>query len=137
LLVGERDNRRVSNGDQVSRTALALKRSKSVDFTGYWQLAPLQRVRGKVEFDGLERVSSQTLLDMLEVPQRSRTAGTYRRLAKLMAELDWTAVRVRDLTRGGYKEQVRGYVRDVPSAMDHIGQATRRREKLLPSSDVT
>ena len=75
-------------------------------------LAPLQRLRGKVEFDGLERVSSQTLLDMLEVPQRSRTAGTYRRLAKLMAELGWTAVRVRDLTRGGYKEQVRGYVRN-------------------------
>jgi hypothetical protein len=73
--------------------------------------APLQRARGKVEFDGLERVSTQTLLDMLEVPQRSRTAGTYRRLAKLMAELGWTAVRVRDLTRGGYKEQVRGYVR--------------------------
>ena len=32
------DNRRVSNGDQVSRiAALALKRGKSVDFTGYWQ----------------------------------------------------------------------------------------------------
>src|SRR3954451_10032195 len=74
-------------------------------------LSPLQRVRGKVEFDGLERVSSQTLLDVLQVAQRSRTAGTYRRLAKLMAELGWTAVRVRDLTRGGYKEQVRGYVR--------------------------
>jgi hypothetical protein len=74
-------------------------------------LAPLQRVRGKLEFDGLERVSSQTLLDTLEVPQRSRTAGAYRRLAKLMAQLGWTAVRVRDLTRGGYKEQVRGYVR--------------------------
>ena len=71
-------------------------------------LAPLQRVRGKIEFDGQERVSSQTLLDMLEVPQRSRTAGTYRRLAKLMADLGWTAVRVRDLTRGGYKEQVVG-----------------------------
>ena len=74
-------------------------------------LAPLQRVQGKVDFDGLERVSSQTLLDVLAVPQRSRTAGTYRRLAKLMAELGWTAVRVRDLTRGGYNEQVRGYVR--------------------------
>ena len=74
-------------------------------------LAPLQRVRGKIEFDGQERVTSQTVLDMLEVPQRSRTAGTYRRLAKLMAELGWTAVRVRDLTRGGYKEQIRGYVR--------------------------
>jgi hypothetical protein len=74
-------------------------------------LTCLQRVRGKVEFDGLERVSSQTLLDMLQVPLRSRTAGTYRRLAKLMAELGWTAVRVLDLNRGGWKEQVRGYVR--------------------------
>ena len=68
-----------------------------------------------VEFDFMERVSTQTLLDMLEVPQRSRTAGAYRRLAKLMAELGWTAVRVRDLTRGGYTEQVRGYVRDARS----------------------
>jgi hypothetical protein len=76
-------------------------------------LAPLQRVRGNIEFNGQERVSSQTLLDMLEVPQRSRTAGTFRRVAKLMTELGWTAVRVRDLTRGGYKEQVRGYVRPV------------------------
>jgi hypothetical protein len=32
------DNHRVSNGDQVSRVAaLAMKRGKSVDFTGYWQ----------------------------------------------------------------------------------------------------
>jgi len=32
------DNRRVSHGDQVSRiAALAMKRGKSVDFTGYWQ----------------------------------------------------------------------------------------------------
>ena len=74
-------------------------------------LAPLQRIRGKVEFDGLERVSTQTLLDILQVPQRQRTAGAYRHLAKLMAELGWAAVRVRDLTRGGYKEQVRGYCR--------------------------
>jgi hypothetical protein len=83
-------------------------------------LAPLRRVRGKVEFDGLERVGSQSLLDMLEVPQRSRTAGTYRRLAKLMAELGWAAVRVRDLTRGGYQEQVRGYVRNAPRS--NIGE---------------
>jgi len=37
------DNRRVSNGDQVNRiTALALKRGKSVDFTGYWHRATFQ-----------------------------------------------------------------------------------------------
>ena len=75
--------------------------------------APLERVRGKVDGDGLERVSTQTLLDLLDIPQGSRTAGTCRRLAKLMAELGWTAVRVRDLTRGGYREQVRGYCRDA------------------------
>ena len=71
-------------------------------------------MRGEVDFfDGLERISSQTLLDLLEVPQRNRIAGVFRRLARVMAELGWAAVRVRDLTRGGYKEQVRGYCRDA------------------------
>ncbi len=91
---------------------LQVANAEALAHTADLWLAPLQRVRGKIEFDGFERVSTQTLLDMLEVPQRSRTAGTYRRLAKLMAQLGWSAVRVRDLTRGGYKEQVRGYVRD-------------------------
>jgi hypothetical protein len=77
-----------------------------------WRLT-LARVRGKVDFyDRLERVSSQTLLDLLEVPQRNRTVGTFRRLSRLMVELGWSAVRVRDLTRGGYREQVRGYCRE-------------------------
>src|SRR3954451_18353056 len=75
-------------------------------------LAPLQRLRGKVEYDGLERVSTQTILDVLEVPQRRRTSGTFRHLSKLMTELGWNAVRVRDMTRRGYTEQVRGYVRN-------------------------
>jgi hypothetical protein len=77
-----------------------------------WRLR-LERVRGTMGFDGLERFSTQTLLDILEVPQRQRTAGAYRRIAALMAELGWTAVRVRDFNRRGYKEQVRGYVRDA------------------------
>jgi hypothetical protein len=78
-----------------------------------WRLA-LERVRGKIDFyDQLERVSSQTLLDLLEVPQRNRSAGTFQRLSKIMTEIGWTAVRVRDLTRGGYLEQVRGYCRDA------------------------
>ena len=77
-----------------------------------WRLR-LERVRGTTGFDGLERISTQTLLDILGVEQRKRTAGMYRHLATLMAELGWSAVRVRDFTRGGYKEQVRGYVRAV------------------------
>jgi hypothetical protein len=84
----------------------------AVESADPWRLT-LERVRGKVNFfDGLERIMSQTLLDLLEVPQRNRMAGTFRRLSKLMTELGWSAVRVRDLTRGGYKEQVRGYCRE-------------------------
>jgi hypothetical protein len=91
-----------------------------------WRLR-LERVRGEIGLDNLERISSQKLLDILEVQQRKRTAGAYRQLAKVMAELGWTAVRVRDLTRGGYKEQVRGYVRDARA----VQRATIIR--LLPS----
>jgi len=77
-----------------------------------WKLR-LERMRGKVDYDGLERVTTQMLFDVLEVPQRSRTAGACRRLAAVMAELGWTGARVRGLTPGGYKEQVRGYCRDA------------------------
>lgn len=71
----------------------------------------LERVCGQIGDDGVERVSTQTLFDHLEVFQRSRGAGACRRLARIMRQLGWAPVRVRDLTRGGYLEQVRGYCR--------------------------
>ena len=75
-----------------------------------WRL-PLERVHGKIGDDGIERITTQLLFDILELPQRSRGTGACRRLAKLMAELGWMALRIRGLTRGGYLEQVRGYCR--------------------------
>ena len=75
--------------------------------------SPLERLRGKIDYDGIERVTTQMLLDVLEVPQCRRRAGTYRHLSKLMVELGWTAVRVRARTRGDYLEQVRGYCRNA------------------------
>jgi hypothetical protein len=76
-----------------------------------WRL-PLERLHGQIGDDGVERLTTQAVLDILEIPQRHRRAGTYRRLAKLMAEQGWAAVRVRGMTRGGYLEQVRGFCRD-------------------------
>ena len=73
----------------------------------------LEVVRGKVSDDGVERVATQTLFDMLEVPQGSRSAGACRRLAKLMRELGWSSVKARGLTAGGFRDQVRGYARDT------------------------
>ena len=81
-----------------------------------WRL-PLERVRGKIDYDGIERVTKQMLLDVLEVPQRKRRAGTYKHLSKLMVVLGWTPVRVRARTRGDYLEQVRGYCRDTRNGL--------------------
>jgi hypothetical protein len=75
-----------------------------------WRLR-LERVRGKVGYDGVERVSTQDLFDCLEVPQRARNAGACRRLATLMRELGWTPVKARGMTKGGFRDQVRGYAR--------------------------
>jgi hypothetical protein len=86
-------------------------------------LLPLERVRGKIGDDGIERITTQATLDAIGVSQRGRGAGACRRLAKLMTGLRWTPVRVRGVTRGSYLEQVRGYARD---ARDH--QAHRRHE---------
>ena len=80
--------------------------------TDPWRL-PLERVRGKIGDDGIERITTQALFDTLGVLQRSRGAGASRRLAKLMIELKWSPVRVRGLSRGAYLEQVRGYARDA------------------------
>jgi hypothetical protein len=77
-----------------------------------WRLR-LERVRGKIGDDGIERIATQIPFDYLEVLQRSRGAGACRRLARVMRDLGWTPVRVRDFARGGYKEQVRGYCRDA------------------------
>src|SRR5262245_19045702 len=71
----------------------------------------LERLRGKIGDDGVERVSSQSVFDLLEVPMRARTAGAYPRLAKIMRDLGWTPLRVRARTYGGYLEHIRGYCR--------------------------
>jgi hypothetical protein len=76
-------------------------------------LLRLERLRGKIGDDGIERITKQAVFDILEIPQRNRSTSACRRLAKLMTQLGWTAVRVRALTRGGYLEQVRGYARDA------------------------
>ena len=50
-------------------------KAAAAESTDPWRLT-LERVRGKVDFyDKLERISSQTLLDLVEVPQRNRTGA--------------------------------------------------------------
>jgi hypothetical protein len=96
----------------LSKLSEAKARIDSAPAVDPWLLR-LERVRGRLGDDGIERITTQMLFDQLEVLQRSRGAGACRRLAKLMSELGWMPVRVRGLTRGAYLEQVRGYARDA------------------------
>jgi hypothetical protein len=73
----------------------------------------LKSVRGTVDPDGVERISTQRLFDELEIRQRGRHTGLARRLARVMRGLGWKSQHVRDITRGGYKENVRGYCREA------------------------
>jgi hypothetical protein len=75
-----------------------------------WRLR-LERLRGKDSGDGIERISTQALFDILEVPQRNRGAGACRRLAKRMRELGWGPIKARGLNQRGLLEQIRGYAR--------------------------
>jgi hypothetical protein len=86
-------------------------RSKATAKLDPWRLR-LERLRGKVGYDAIERISTQTVFDVLEVPERGRNAGVCRRLAKLMQELGWTPIKARGLTQNGFRDQVRGYARD-------------------------
>jgi hypothetical protein len=77
-----------------------------------WRLQ-LERLRGKIDYDGVERISTQTIFDVLEVPQRGRNSAACRRLAKLMREIGgWTPIKARGMTQSGFRDQVRGYARD-------------------------
>jgi hypothetical protein len=75
-------------------------------------LMRLERVRGRIGDDGVERISTQAVFDVLEVPQASRGAGACRRLAELMRGLGWVPIKARGLNQLGLLEQVRGYARD-------------------------
>jgi hypothetical protein len=76
-----------------------------------WRLR-LERLRGKVGDDGVERISTQGLFDLLEVPQRNRRAGACRRLSAVMRDLGWSPIKARGLNQRGLREQIRGYARD-------------------------
>jgi hypothetical protein len=77
-----------------------------------WQ-APLERLRGEVSDDGIERIPSQSVFDFLGISQRARGAGAGRRLARVMHQLGWRPMRTRGLARSGYREKIRGYCRDT------------------------
>ena len=76
---------------------------------------PLSRVRGKMHpyaEPGIERITTAALMDVLEVPMKERRTSVHKRIARIMRELHWMPVRVRDL-RSVRGENIRGYMRQL------------------------
>ena len=82
----------------------------------------LRKAKGHVGPDGIERISTKDLFEILEVPLRARASKTVR-LSRVMRGLGWSSIRARGLNPGGYLDRVRGYARQGPSPF--IGAAAR------------
>jgi len=92
-------------------TTLHDRRAAAIKASDPW-LITLERLKGRTRSDGVERISTQTVFDALEVPMAQR-GGLYRRLAECMRSLGWSPIRARGLTPGGFKDVVRGYAREA------------------------
>jgi hypothetical protein len=76
-----------------------------------WEPA-LRRLKGRIGHDGIERVSTHDVFDVLEVPMRRRPSENVR-LSRAMRRLGWTNIRARGLNPGSYRDRVRGYAREA------------------------
>jgi hypothetical protein len=76
-----------------------------------WEAA-LRKLKGRIGQDGIERISTNDVFDVLEIPMRRRPSQTVR-LSCLMRKLGWTNIRARGLNPGSYRDRVRGYAREV------------------------
>jgi hypothetical protein len=73
----------------------------------------LRKIKGKVGQDGVERIATADVFDILEVAMGARSAQTVR-LSRAMKMLGWSNIRARGLNPGSYRDRVRGYAREVP-----------------------
>src|SRR6478735_3763866 len=90
MSTGERLN--VSFRERLRASADALR---EVSETDPWE-PTLRRLKGRVGQDGIERISTHDIFDILEVPMRHRPTQTIR-LSSVMRRLGWSNIRARGL----------------------------------------
>src|SRR5262245_34109536 len=66
-----------------------------------WE-ATLRKLKGRIAADGVERISTTDVFDVLEVSMRRRASLTVR-LSRVMRKLGWTNIRARGLNPGSYR----------------------------------
>jgi len=71
----------------------------------------LERLKGRVDHEGGEFVTTKELLAAVGVSQRGHQVGAHKRIAPILKSLGWEPVRRRGLTPTGLLDQVRGWAR--------------------------
>jgi hypothetical protein len=75
-------------------------------------LPTLRTLSGRVGADGVERISTYDVFEVLEIPVRRRSSVTVR-LSRLMRSLGWANIRASGLGAHSYRHRVRGFARQV------------------------
>jgi hypothetical protein len=86
-------------------------------------LQPIEHLRGPIDAQGVERLSTVAIFDAIGIPQHERTPAAAKRLKALMESCGWTAVRHVSLTPLGSRSRMRGYARHQGC---HLSKATTR-----------
>lgn len=71
----------------------------------------IQKIRGQTGSDGVARIATEAVFDVLDVPRFQRTPEAGKRIKGIMVDLGWTPVRARSVTSRGRAARVRGYAR--------------------------
>ena len=68
----------------------------------------LRKIRGQTGHDGVERVATDAVFELLDLPALKRTPEAAKRLKILLVNLGWTPVRSRHVTSRGRARRGRG-----------------------------
>ena len=98
----------------AEEAAAAAERAREAEKAIDPWLPLLKEVRGSVDEYGVERITTQLLLELLDVPLHAKLSES-KRLKRLMVILGWQPVRVFGLNIRGNKEQLRGFAK-MPTA---------------------
>ena len=95
--------------DQAFIVRLRAARS-SIKPSDPW-IGDLRKIRGRTGNDGVNRIATEAVFDLLALPRFQRTPEAGKRIKTIMLELGWTPVRARHVTSRGRAARVRGYAR--------------------------
>ncbi len=103
----------LSNGSEQSFIARLRAACATIEPSDPWA-DTLRSVKGKIGTDGVHRIATDAIFEVLELPRLQRTPEAGKRVKTIMLGFGWTAVRSRHVTSRGRAARVRGYAR-MPS----------------------